>query len=157
MQKEELIQFINDFYDNRLKYAIIYGDNAIHAIRKTDDLMRDGKGYIHFLTYGCKIDGQWNWKIHEYEYGETCVAGIIEFFKSYDEAIQRGQEIVNKIAENSYLTDSVFKHWIDLGLHIPEVALERKNKEFIEREERLSGELQELKKCRSKFFKKFCK
>jgi hypothetical protein len=157
MQKEELLQFIKDFYDNRLEYAIIYEDNSIYAIRRTEDLLQKDKGALHLLTYGGELNGQWDWKIHEYEYGAVCQLGKIEFFKTRDEAISRAQELANKMAQHCYLSDNVFKHWLDLGLQIPEVALERKNRELIEREDRLLNELQEVKKLREDFFKKYCK
>ena len=158
MQKEELLQFIDDFYENRLPFCVVYTDYNVYRIGRTEEILPDNKVGMRLLTYGGpgSDTNKWSISIHEYTDGRAVPLGTIEFFKSEYEAKKFAQGIINKVAEDSYVPEETFSKWLEMGLMVPDSIIKRMNEQFIANEERLEGQLVLTRAARAAFFKKYC-
>ena len=158
MQKQELINFIEAFYENRLPYAVIFNKYDVCFVGSTEEALSKNKAYMCLLTYGGtgSAPEEWCVSIHEYMDGRTVPLGNIEFFGKEIDAKQFAQEKINEISERSYIPENTLRRWVEMGLTVPDSIIQKMNAQFIEREEKLEKELQAMRAEREEFFRRYC-
>ena len=159
MTKQELINFIEAFYDNKLPYCVVYSEYDVHYVGETEKVLAKNKINMRLLTYGGigSDKDAWCVSIHEYMDGRTVTIGNIEFFGNEYTAKDFAQDRVNTIAnENGYIATSTLDRWVSIGLTVPEIVVKKMNERFIEREEQLERDLAAMRSERAEFFKKYC-
>ena len=158
MTKNEILEFISDFYDGNLKYAVVYSNSDVYDITTTDKVLQKNTSNMRMLTYGGRgknIDG-WDISIHNYMDNRTVYLGEVMFFKTKEEAIAFAQDKINVISEKWLISEETMQKWLAIGLKIPEKLLKTTISHFIEQEEKLEEELANMRKTREAFFLKYC-